>query len=135
MRNTQTIYILLLALTALVLSSCGGGGGPTGPSNPPQLTGYLVENEQEVRPGSTTIVVRIDYIDMSRTMQDGVAYITYSEGTYTSTISNAAAASGTMLISFDLSPLVKPGELLVEVWVQNGNGESSNTIQILLNVT
>lgn len=137
MRTPKKTYMICVGLAFLALfslSGCGGGGGgPTGPANPPQLTEYKVENEQPVHPG-TTIVLSIDYIDPSATMNDGIAYITYSEGTYQSAVSNATGSAGTLLVSFELSPLVKPGQLLVEVWVQNGDGSSSNTIQVLLNV-
>jgi hypothetical protein len=125
--------MILTVLSLFSLSGCGGGGGPTGPANPPQLTGYEVQNQQPVHAGAT-IILNIDYIDPSATMNDGIAYITYSAGTYQSTVSNAPGSSGTCLVSFELSPLVEPGQLLVEVWIQNRQGSSSNTIQILLNV-
>ncbi len=133
-KKTCMIVVGLTFLALFSLSGCGGGGGgPTGPATPPQLTGYTVGNQQPVHPGAT-IILHIDYIDPSSTMNEGVAYITYSEGTYQSTVSNAPGSSGTMLVSFELSPLVAPGQLLVEVWVQNRAGSSSNTIQILLTV-
>jgi hypothetical protein len=128
------ICIALTLLALFSLAGCGGGGGgPTGPANPPQLTDYRIENQQPVSSGAT-IVLRIDYVDPSATMNDGIAYITYSEGTYQSAVSNAPGSSGTCLVSFELSPLVDPGQLLIEVWIQNREGTSSNTIQVLLNV-
>lgn len=137
MRTSGDLPVLFIALTFLALfslSGCGGGGGgPTEPANPPVLGDYRVENDQPVHPGAT-IVLWIDYIDPSGTMNDGIAYITYSEGTYKSAVSNASGTSGTLLVSFELSPLVAPGQLLVDVWVQNGAGSSSNTIQVLINV-
>ena len=133
-RKTYLLLAGLFFLMLLSLSGCdNGGSSPTSPGTAPQLTGYTVANDQPVHAGAT-IVLHIDYVDTTATMNDGVAYITYSEGTYTEAVSNASGTSGTLLTSFDLSPLVSSGQLLVEVWIQNGAGNSSNTIQFLLNV-
>jgi hypothetical protein len=128
------MYVGLIFLTLFSLTGCGGGGGgPTGPENPPQLSNGRVFTEQPVHPGSI-IALYIDYLDPSATMNDGTAYINGSIRTYHSTVSNAPGIEGTLLVSFELSPLVKPGELLLEVWIRNRAGSLSNTIYIPLEV-
>lgn len=135
MKNTSIfVGIGSLLLVIMLVAGCGGGGGgPTGPANPPVLGNYNV-NPNPANSGAT-IVLTIDYVDPSGTMNEGISYIADSQGnTYAGTISNAPGTTGALITSFVLSPLVTPGELLLYVWVQNTAGFSSNTITIPLTV-
>lgn len=132
-RNTRLLYTGLTLLILLCLAGCGSDGGVTGPENPPFLSNGKVVTTQPVHP-SATIVLHIDYIDVSATMNEGVAYITDSVRTYQDSISNAPDSSGVLVLAFDLSPLAKPGQELLRVWVRNKAGISSNSIEIPLTV-
>ena len=61
----------LLLVIILVAGCGGGGGGPTGPANPPVLGNYNV-NPNPANSGAT-IVLTIDYVDPSGTMNEGIS--------------------------------------------------------------
>ncbi|PIE35054.1 hypothetical protein CSA56_05665 [candidate division KSB3 bacterium] len=138
-RATLLSWIGGFLLLSIAFSGCGGGGGGvTAPANPPQLIeGTTVVIPPEVYPGAT-VVLEIGYIDLSSTMNEGIAYISHTlDGqtkTYQGLISNAPGSEGTLVTSFDLSPFVPPGELWLSVFVQNSNGSSSQSILVLLTV-
>ncbi len=126
-----------LLLVSIVLTGCpDSGGGPTGPANPPQLIdGTAVVAPNPAHPGAT-IVLQIDYVDVSGTMNEGIVYIADNQNNnYQGAISNAPGTSGRLVTSFDLSTLVTPGEIWLSIFVQNTAGVSSNTILVLLTVT
>ena len=138
-KQSILLYIAVLFALSISVIGCGGGGGgsPVEPGNAPILN----EETATVRPdpvrsgAGATIVLEIDYVDPSGTLNGGTSIIYDNQGNrYTGLISNASGISGRLITSFPLSPLVTPGTLLLTVSVQNQAGALSNTITISLPV-
>ena len=117
----------LLFVLILITGCGGGGGGPTGPVNPPTLS-TITANPDPANP-SAIIIFNIDYVDVDANLNGGTSFITDSQGNnYQGLVSNAEGTSGTLTTSITLSPLVTPGPLLFNVFVQDRAGNSSNTV-------
>jgi len=130
--------VLLLCLSLFVLSATagcdGGGGGPTGPANAPYLSD-VTANPPEGRPGTTTVIFFINFVDVPGDLNGGTAVISMqSQGnlpyqeTVQSLVSNAEGTSGTLTTSITLSPLVPPGVLFFSIFVIDLAGNSSNIV-------
>lgn len=132
----KCLWVGLLFAFIIALAGCGSDGdGPTGPSTPPQLSEGGTATPNPANAGAT-IVLAINFIDVAGKMNDGIAFITDSQGnSYQGRVSNADGTSGTLTTSFQLSVLVQPGELILTVFVQNRDGTSSNTVYIPLTVS
>ena len=134
-RITYVWWGLLFALIVALAGCDSGGDGPTGPSTPPQLSDGGTATPNPANAGAT-IVLAINFIDVSGKMNDGTAFITDNQGnSYQGRVSNAEGTSGTLTTSFQLSVLVQPGEVILSVFVQNRDGTSSNTVYIPLTVS
>ena len=82
----------------------------------------------QVNPGGT-VVLDIDLASISEHLQEGKVVVTDSLGNaYQEGISNLEKALKTSLVSsFRLSPLIPSGEMLLQVFVLDSEGNSSNT--------
>ena len=126
-RYNSLMWCLLL-IVLIVITGCGdSGGGPTGPVNPPTLS-TIAANPNPANSGAI-IVFNIDYVDVDGNLNGGTSFITDSQGNnYQGLVSNAEGTSGRLVTSVTLSPLVTPGQLLFNVFVQDRAGNSSNTV-------
>jgi hypothetical protein len=88
-----------------------------------------------VHPGAT-IILEIDFIEApDGDLNGGTAMISDSQGNiYEGIISDAKGSSGTCITSIKLSPLVKPGEIVLSIFGVDSKEHTSNTIHATLNV-
>ena len=134
MKNRWLLGLVVLVVLTQFTGCGGGGGGPTDPSTAPVLSGIAVRPNPAN--AGANMILEIQYVDVNADLNDGIAYITDSQGySYTGQVSNAPGTSGTLVTTFALHPLVKPGQLLFNIFVQDRSGNSSNTVYVTITVS
>ena len=135
-QRRQLWWLAFVTLSVFILAGCGGDGdSPTGPETPPQLLEGGTVSPNPANPGAD-IILSIPFVDVTGTLNGGIAYITDSQGnSYEGLISNATGTSGTLNTTFQLSVLVQPGEVMLTIFVKNQNGQSSSNAYISLTVS
>jgi hypothetical protein len=83
----------------------------------------------------TIVIFEVNFVDDPGDLNGGAAIITDSRGNYyQGLISDAKKSSGVFITSIQLSPLVKPGELLFDVSVVDLAGNLSNSVFVTVTV-
>ena len=102
MKNRWLLGLVVLVVLTQFTGCGGGGGGPTDPSTAPVLSGIAVRPNPAN--AGANMILEIQYVDVNADLNDGIAYITDSQGySYTGQVSNAPGTSGTLVTTFALA--------------------------------
>ncbi|MCP4404169.1 MAG: hypothetical protein GY801_43540 [bacterium] len=118
-------FCLLLTLT---ISACSSTHRDLALQSAALVLSYIEVRPSQVNPGGT-VVLDIGLASISENLREGQVIVTDSQGnTYQEGISNMKEAlSSSLVSSFRLSPLIPSGEMLLQVFVLDSEGNSSNT--------
>lgn len=124
----KLIFIFFCVMLAPLISACSSTHGEFALQNAALVLSGIKALPEQVNPGGT-VVLDIDLASISENLREGKIIVTDSQGNaYQEAISNMKEALSTSLVSsFRLSPLLPSGELLLQVFVLDSAGNSSNT--------
>ena len=129
MRNLKKFFFLVLYLgLVLTVNACSSTHGEFALQSAALVLSHIKALPEQVNAGGT-VVLDIGLASISKNLREGKVIVTDSQGhAYQEGISNLEEALNTTLVSsFRLSPLVPSGELLLQVFVLDSEGNSSNT--------
>jgi hypothetical protein len=124
----KVFYISFCLMLAPLLNACISTHGELALQSTALVLSSIEASPARVNPGGT-VVLDIDLASISENLREGKVIVTDSLGNaYQEGISNLKEALNTTLVSsFRLSPLAPSGDLLLQVFVLDSEGNSSNT--------
>ncbi len=129
MLDVKRFFLLSFCLLlTLAISACSSIHRDLALQSAALVLSYIEVRPSQVNPGGT-VVLDIGLASISENLREGQVIVTDSQGnTYQEGISNMKEAlSSSLVSSFRLSPLVPSGEMLLQVFVLDSEGNSSNT--------
>lgn len=124
----KLFYACLCVVLVLAVSACSSHQNKFALQSTALVLNNVAARPEQVNPGGT-VILDIALASISEHLREGKIIVTDPLGNaYEESVSNLKRALNTSLVSsFRLSPLVPSGEMLLQVFVLDSEGNSSNT--------